>query len=120
METFGEVDTEVHLHNDQLQHELEYQVRRLAHHPSVVLYSGCNECIYHDGGGYYERFVTTRIASTDPSRVIWPHSPAPDGWSSGIDRLTTRPKAGQLLVVGAKPEGIGRPAGCEDGLGHVP
>ena len=121
METFGEVDTEVHLHNDQLQRELEHQVRRLAHHPSVVLYSGCNECIYHDGGAFYELFITSRIAATDPSRVIWPHSPAPDGWSSGIDRLTTRPKAGQPLVVGVKPEGIGRPAGFNFPMeGHGP
>lgn len=121
METFGEVDTEIHLHNDQLQRELEYQVRRLAHHPSVVLYSGCNECIYHDGGALYELFVTTRIAGTDSSRIIWPHSPAPDGWSSGIDRLTTRPKVGQPLVVGVKPEGIGRPSGYNFPMeGHGP
>jgi len=49
--TFGEVSFEPHVHQDQLQQELAYQVKRIAHHPSVVLYSGCNECIYHDGGG---------------------------------------------------------------------
>ena len=75
--TFGEVGFEPHLHDDQLQAELAYQVNRLAHHPSVVLYTGCNECIYHDGGGQYEGLVTTRIAAVDPSRIIWPHSPAP-------------------------------------------
>ena len=31
METFGEVDFEPHTHDDQLQRELEYQVRRLSH-----------------------------------------------------------------------------------------
>jgi hypothetical protein len=121
METFGEVGFEPTIHADQLQTELGYQVSRLAHHPSVVLYSGCNECIYHDGGGQYETLVTTRIAAIDPSRIIWPHSPAPDGWSSGVDRLTMRPKLGQQLVAGVKPAGIGRPTNYPFALeGHGP
>ena len=57
----------------------------------------------------YESLVTTKIAVVDPSRIIWPHSPAQDGWASGIDRLTTRPKPGQPLIAGAKPAGVGRP-----------
>ena len=35
--------------------ELTYQIRRLAHHPSIFLWSACNEC---DGGGLYESFVS--------------------------------------------------------------
>ena len=54
-------------------------------------------------------FVTNRIAETDSSRIICPHSPAPDGWASGVDQLTTRPKPAQPMVAGAKPSGVGRP-----------
>ena len=48
---------EPHVHADQLQAELAHQVKRMAHHPSVVLYTSCNECIYHDGGGQVRRAV---------------------------------------------------------------
>ena len=84
--------------------------------PRTDLVCGC----FHSGGEY-ERFVTTIIAAVDPSRTIAPHSPMPDGWSSGVDRLTTRPKLGQPLVAGVKPEGIGRPINFSFGMeGHGP
>ena len=121
MFTFGEVGFEPTVYGGQLQAELEHQVRRLSHHPAVVHYTGCNECIYHDNGGDYEALVTTRIAATDPSRTIAPHSPMPDGWASGVDRLTTRPKPGQTFVAGVKPAGVGRPANYSFAMeGHGP
>ena len=46
--TFGEVGFEPTVHGNQLRDELTYQINRLSHHPSVVHYAGCNECIYSD------------------------------------------------------------------------
>ena len=34
--------------------ELEYQVKRLSHHPSIAMWDGCNEC---GGGGDYMNFM---------------------------------------------------------------
>lgn len=63
------------------------QVRRLAPHPAVAVYDGCNEC---GGQGIYASFVMTTVAEEDPSRPPWPSSPSP-GWVSGVDRLTSLP-----------------------------
>ena len=48
--------------------ELEYQLKRLSHHPSVAMWDGCNEC---GGGGLYESFVMPTVAKFDTSRPIW-------------------------------------------------
>ena len=76
--------------------ELTYQVQRLSHHPSIVMFDACNEC---GGAGLYSSFVMPIIASVDRSRPVWPSCPAP-GWISGVDRLTCRPDGG-ILVTGA-------------------
>jgi beta-mannosidase len=68
--------------SDTVRRELHYQLHRVAHHPSIVLLDGCNEC---GGRGKYESFVMPIVASIDQSRPIWPSSPA-DGWASGVDR----------------------------------
>ena len=39
------------------------------------------------------------MAETDRSRPIWPSSPA-SGWTSGVDRLTSRPTGNEAPVVG--------------------
>ena len=52
--------------------ELRQQIRRLSHHPSIVIWDGCNEC---GGGGLYESFVMPTVASLDRSRPIWPSCP---------------------------------------------
>ena len=77
--------------------ELQYQVRRLAHHPSIFLWSACNEC---GGGGTYESFVSPTIAAEDPSRVIWPSCPSL-GWATGVHTLTGLPNGNALKIISA-------------------
>ena len=94
----------------QVKSELEYQIKRLSHHPSVAMWDGCNEC---GGMGDYMNFVMPVVASVDSSRPIWPSCPAP-GWVSGVDRLSARPN-GKKLVTGLgganQSIGEGRPSG---------
>ena len=68
--------------------EFRHQVRRLSHHPSVVIYDGCNECMVVIGTptGIYATFVLTIVVEEDQSRVVWPSCPAL-GWVHGVNRL---------------------------------
>ena len=75
-------------------HELTHQVRRLSHHPSIVVWDGCNEC---GGQGVYASFVMNTVAKADRSRAIWPSCPA-DGWVSGVDSLYARPNGNTLVA----------------------
>jgi len=72
--------------------EFRHQVRRLSHHPSIVVWDGCNECVVSNNGdtAIYENFVLATVADEDKSRSVWPACPAA-GWASGVDRLTSRP-----------------------------
>jgi len=78
--------------NDLEHDELVHTVRRLAHHPSLAVYDGCNEC---GGHGAYASFVMSTVAQEDPSRPPWPTSPS-NGWISGVDRLTSLPNGSPL------------------------
>jgi hypothetical protein len=44
--------------------ELRHQVRRLSHHPSIVMYDGCNECrvVMNTPTAIYATFVMTVVA----------------------------------------------------------
>ena len=72
--------------------EFRHQARRLAQHPSIVIWDGCNECKVDMSGptAIYATFLLTVIAEEDRMRSIWPACPAA-GWKSGVDRLTSRP-----------------------------
>ena len=80
--------------------EMRDNVRRLAHHPSVAMYTGCNEC---DGAGsihnvtppVLDGFVMSVVASEDDSRPIRAASPF-GGYCTGVDRLTGLPNGGVL------------------------
>jgi beta-mannosidase len=74
--------------------ELRHQLRRLSHHPCILLWDGCNEC---GGGGVWGSFVTPTIADEDPSRPVWPACPS-TGWASGVDRLTGLPNGRPLVM----------------------
>eukprot|EP01003_Olkasia_polycarbonata_P005258 NODE_47_length_1953_cov_116.009454_g28_i0.p1 GENE.NODE_47_length_1953_cov_116.009454_g28_i0~~NODE_47_length_1953_cov_116.009454_g28_i0.p1 ORF type:complete len:546 (+),score=77.92 NODE_47_length_1953_cov_116.009454_g28_i0:190-1638(+) len=75
--------------------EIRHQVRRLSHHPSIVIWDGCNEC---NGEGVYASFVMTTVASEDNSRSIWSSCPSV-GWHTGVTRLTSFTD-GKTLTVG--------------------
>jgi beta-mannosidase len=81
-----------------LDSELRHQVRRLAHHPSIAVWSGCN------GDGQCEQFgatndVMTIVAEEDGgSRPLLPASGDNAGWVSGVDQLTGLPN-GRVLVA---------------------
>jgi beta-mannosidase len=78
--------------------EVEHIVQQLSHHTSIVLYSGCNECLTFDGGTIdaYESLMQT-LAQVDDTRAIWPVSPSRSGWKSGIRNLDSRPILGGTL-----------------------
>lgn len=72
--------------------ELRHQIRRLSHHPSIVLWDGNNEVPVNmwQPSSLFATFVMTIVAEEDQSRAIWPSSPAV-GWSTGVDRLYQTP-----------------------------
>ncbi|MEV0797582.1 glycoside hydrolase family 2 protein [Kribbella sp. NPDC050281] len=69
--------------------EAREQVVRLASHPSLVTWTGNNECVwgFHDwgwreqladrtwGAGYYFDLLPKTVAELDPTRPYWPGSP---------------------------------------------
>jgi len=74
-----------------IREEAEWNVKRLASHPSLVLWDGCNENVmgYQNWGwkdiegfmdrtwglGYYTKLLPGVLAELDPSRPYWPASP---------------------------------------------
>lgn len=76
--------------------EIRYQIRRLSHHPSIVVWDGCNECTFGPFDNY-ATFVMPVIAEEDKTRAIWPTSPS-QGWVSGVDRLWGYPNGDPLVA----------------------
>eukprot|EP01006_Ploeotia_vitrea_P031881 TRINITY_DN64165_c0_g1_i1.p2 TRINITY_DN64165_c0_g1~~TRINITY_DN64165_c0_g1_i1.p2 ORF type:complete len:866 (+),score=74.69 TRINITY_DN64165_c0_g1_i1:17-2614(+) len=83
--------------------ELKYQIRRLSHHPSIVIWDGCNEC---NGKGEVTTLVTPTVASVDKSRTIWASCPA-GGWKGGADTWYSQPTGGKLELAHGKFESHG-------------
>ena len=81
------------------ENELRHNIRRLASHPSIVMWDGCNEChvVLNTSTGIYATFVMTVVAEEDGTRGLWPSCPA-SGWTGGVDRLTSIPN-GKLLTT---------------------
>lgn len=87
--------------NNSILSEISHQIRRLSHHPSIILYDSANEVIVQKSGptALYTSLVIATIAKEDPSRIIWPASPAA-GWQSGVDRLYGTPNGDELIPIG--------------------
>lgn len=87
------------------QAETAYQVTRLSHHASIVIWDGCNECGGHGLGEpddkHWENHVVPIqvVATVDRSRPVMPSCPSA-GWSSGVNRLTGLPNGRPLIVAG--------------------
>ena len=80
--------------------ELRDNVRRMAHHPSIAMYTGCNECA--GAGSVRNRtppvlndFVLQTVVSEDDSRPIRAASPF-SGYCTGVDTLTGYPNGRRL------------------------
>jgi beta-galactosidase/beta-glucuronidase len=80
-----------------LQHaEVTHNVRRLASHPSIVVWMGGNE--FRSGGEHgfpfddvVQNFIGPVVAAvTGPTVAVWPYSPS-EGWISGVNTLTGLP-----------------------------
>ena len=52
--------------------ELRHNIRRLAHHPAIVIWDGCNECTVIIGSdtGIYATFVMTVRALSGRQRLV--------------------------------------------------
>lgn len=75
--------------------EVRHNVARLASHPSLVIWNGCNENIWGYfgwgwssqigdrtwGGGYYFDMLPNVCSELDPSRPYWPGSPFSGQWN---------------------------------------
>jgi hypothetical protein len=80
-----------------LQHaEVTHNVRRLASHPSIVVWMGGNEFRSTGTHGFpfddvVQNFIGPVVAAvTGPTVAVWPYSPS-DGWISGVNTLTGLP-----------------------------
>lgn len=79
-----------------VEQEVRHNVARLAPHPSLVIWNGCNENLWgyldwgwRDSGalddrtwglGYYLDLLPSLVGQIDPSRPYWPASPYSGAW----------------------------------------
>jgi beta-mannosidase len=92
---FVEEDGHGAFEDDNVREEIVNLVRRLIHHPSIVLWNGCNECTTND---LYASFVMKTVADVDNTRVIWPSSPSLYGWESGVRTSDGKPNGQPLRI----------------------
>ena len=84
--------------------ELRYQIRRQSHHPSIIGWSGCNECEQTPAS------VMATVAEEDNSRVI--RGACPFGlYTSGVHTLTGLPNLRPLRWI---QNWRTQPGGCDD------
>jgi beta-galactosidase/beta-glucuronidase len=92
---FVEEDGHGAFEGDPVRQEILHVVRRLSHHPSIVVWNGCNECA---NGDIYASFVMKTVAEADDTRPIWPNSPSSYGWESGVHTEDGKPNGGPLRI----------------------
>jgi len=87
-----------------IENEIRFVVRELSFHPSIVLWSGCNECtvLMNTTTEIYATFVMQTVAEEDDTRIIWPSSPAKIGWKSGVYTIDGRPNGKPLSTMSMK------------------
>lgn len=77
MFTWGSVDASINVTGTNssaiARVELNHQLKRLSHHPSIVMWSACNEC--GGGGGSYDQIIMPIVASIGCSRPVLPVLP---------------------------------------------
>jgi beta-mannosidase len=88
--------------------EARDNVTRLVTHPSLVVWTGNNECQWGHadwgwpeelagrswGSGYYSEVLPRIVAELDPTRPYWPGSP----WSGSADRHPNEPSHGSMHI----------------------
>jgi beta-mannosidase len=106
---------------DSIHKEASYQVNRLKHHPSIVLWCGNNEVASawlswgwqeglpdsvweQDYRVIFHEVLPKICASQDPSRLYWPTSP---GRSTGFPELDQAPESGDMHYWGVWHGGDG-------------
>lgn len=100
------VDEQRHgpIQNELVEAEMRYLVRSLASHPSIVIWSGCNECqvVMGTSTEIYATFVMQTVAQEDDTRSIWPSSPSYHGWKTGVYTVDSRPNGNMLSTYDPK------------------
>ena len=93
--------------------EVAHQVRRLSHHPSIILYDSNNEDVVEPTGptAIYSTLIMTAVAAEDTSRIVWPNSPSA-GWKGGVDRLYGTPNGLPLVALGGGHDYLAGQVGC--------
>ena len=83
-----------------LEQEIRHLIRSLSSHPSIALWSGCNECVVQmdTAMSVYATFVMQTVAQEDPTRPLWPSCPSTTGWKTGVKRISGRPNGGPLAT----------------------
>lgn len=79
--------------------EIQYVVRSLSVHPSIVFWNGCNECEVDPERSFSVNEAMQTVAIEDPTRIVWPNSPS-SGWRSGVNALTGLPNGEALIGKG--------------------
>jgi hypothetical protein len=80
--------------------EVRHNVRRLSHHPSIVIWDGQNS----DDWDPKVQIIMTWVAQEDQSRTIWPACQSA-GWLRGVDPRTNRPLVPLVPLV---PRGLAK------------
>ena len=88
------------MESEVVEQEIRHTVRNLASHPSIVLWSGCNECSVVMGtpSEIFATFVMRIIAEEDNTRIVWPSCPSDSGWKTGVSRISGKPNGKNLTT----------------------